>query len=90
MAIIGVNLIDGEIESSSTVTDETTWGVTPAVGSSGTYSDGAHTHGTPANPISEQAFIADPSGGTVQDSEARTAINSILDALIANGIIASS
>lgn len=115
------------IAVSATVEDETSWGVTPAAGSSGTYSDGAHTHGTPANPVtfgttegtccegddsrlsdtrdpnahthgiadvtdypSEQTHIADPTGGTVQDSEARTAINSILDALIANGIIASS
>ena len=52
----------------------------------------AHTHGIAdiTDYPSEQTFIADPSGGTVQDSEARTAINAILDALIANGIIASS
>ena len=34
--------------------------------------------------------IADPSGGTTADTEARTAINAILDALEANGIVASS
>jgi hypothetical protein len=52
MAIIGVNIINGDIEFSSTVADETTWGVTPAAGASGKISDGAHTHGTPANPVS--------------------------------------
>ena len=35
-------------------------------------------------------FIADPTGGATTDAEARTAINSILDVLIAHGLIASS
>ena len=36
------------------------------------------------------SFIADPSGGSTIDAEARTAINSILDALDAVGIMAAS
>ena len=45
-----------------------------------------------ATPVVQGAFIADPSGGGVGevDSNARSAINSILDRLIAFGIIASS
>ena len=35
---------------STTVTSETTWGITPAAGSSETYSRGDHTHGSPAQP----------------------------------------
>lgn len=38
----------------------------------------------------QQSFIADPSGGVMADTEARAAIVSILDALIAHGLIASS
>jgi phosphoribosylaminoimidazole carboxylase (NCAIR synthetase) len=34
--------------------------------------------------------IADPSGGATQDAEARTAIEAILDALDAVGIMAAS
>lgn len=34
----------------STVTDETTWGVTPAVGTDTEYARQDHTHGTPAQP----------------------------------------
>ncbi len=34
--------------------------------------------------------IADPTGGATQDAEARTAINAILDALDAVGIMAAS
>ena len=36
------------------------------------------------------SFIADPTGGSTIDAEARTAINSILDALDAVGIMAAS
>lgn len=36
------------------------------------------------------AVIADPTGGVTQDAEARTAINAILDALDAVGIMAAS
>lgn len=36
------------------------------------------------------ALIADPTGGGTQDAEARTAINAILDALDAVGIMAAS
>lgn len=36
-------------------------------------------------PVAQQASIADPSGGVTVDSEARTAINSILDVLDAFG-----
>lgn len=35
-------------------------------------------------------FIADPTGGSTIDAEARTAINAILDALDAVGIMAAS
>lgn len=34
----------------STVTDETSWGITPAVGSDTEYARQGHTHGTPADP----------------------------------------
>lgn len=36
---------------------------------------------------SRSAFIADPSGGATTDTEARTAINAILDALVAQGLM---
>lgn len=36
------------------------------------------------------AFIADPTAGGTQDAEARTAINAILDLLIAQGLMAAS
>lgn len=36
----------------------------------------------------QQSTIADPSGGVTQDAEARTAINAIIDALQAHGLIA--
>lgn len=39
-------------------------------------------------PIIQQNTINDPSGGTIIDSEARTAINSILDVLDAYGFTA--
>ena len=35
---------------SSSVTDETTWGITPAAGTASAYSRGDHTHGSPADP----------------------------------------
>lgn len=35
---------------SASVTDETTWGITPAAGASANYSRGDHTHGSPAAP----------------------------------------
>lgn len=38
----------------------------------------------------QASLIADPSGGGTQDAEARTAINSILDLLIANGLMAAA
>jgi hypothetical protein len=39
---------------------------------------------------SQQSHIADPSGGLIVDSEARTAINSILSTLETHGLVASS
>lgn len=36
------------------------------------------------------AVIADPSGGATVDAESRTAINAIIDALQAAGIVASA
>lgn len=41
-------------------------------------------------PATQQSHIADPSGGTVIDAEARTAINSILAALETFGFLATS
>jgi len=38
----------------------------------------------------QAALIADPTGGTTTDAEARTAIGSIIDALQAFGIVATS
>jgi|DEB0MinimDraft_10_1074344.scaffolds.fasta_scaffold00046_2 hypothetical protein len=38
----------------------------------------------------ESTFIADPSGGATQDAEARSAINDILDVLIAHDLMAAS
>lgn len=43
-----------------------------------------------ATPVSRQAHIADPSGGSTVDTEARTAINSILAALESFGFLATS
>lgn len=43
-----------------------------------------------ATPVSRQAHIADPSGGATVDTEARTAINSILVALELFGFLATS
>jgi hypothetical protein len=40
--------------------------------------------------VAAQTHIADPSGGATADTQARTAINSILDALEAAGIVAAS
>lgn len=40
--------------------------------------------------VVRQAFIADPTGGAIVDAESRTAINAILDILIAFGLMASS
>lgn len=40
--------------------------------------------------IQIQTFIADPSGGATVDAEARTAINAILDLLIAVGAMEAS
>jgi len=38
----------------------------------------------------QHALVGDPSGGATQDAEARTAINAIIDALQAFGIVATS
>lgn len=38
----------------------------------------------------QAVLIADPTGGTTTDAEARTAINAIIDALQAFGIVATS
>lgn len=43
-----------------------------------------------ATPVARQAHIADPSGGSTVDAEARTAINSILAALENFGFLATS
>lgn len=43
-----------------------------------------------ATPVSQPAFISDPTGGGTEDSEARTAINAILDLLASTGLMAAS
>lgn len=43
-----------------------------------------------ADAVARQSHIADPSGGSTEDSQARTAINAILDALEAYGLLATS
>lgn len=43
-----------------------------------------------ATPVGTQAHIADPAGGGTQDTQARTAINSILNALEVFGLLATS
>ncbi len=60
-------------------------GATGATGSTG--STGATGPGWEPTP---SAFVADPTGGAITDAEARTAINSILDILIAQGLMAAS
>jgi hypothetical protein len=42
----------------TTVTDETTWGISPAVGTDTEYARAGHTHGTPANPVTGPALVA--------------------------------
>lgn len=42
----------------STVESETTFGITPAVGTDAEYARQDHTHGTPANPVTEAAVTA--------------------------------
>lgn len=42
-----------------------------------------------ANAAAAEAVIADPAGGATTDAEARTAINAIIDALQAFGIVAT-
>lgn len=46
----------------TTVTDETTWGITPAVGSDTEYARQDHTHGSPARPAGE-LLVADGTSG---------------------------
>jgi hypothetical protein len=48
------------------------------------------TEGGAVIKLYQQALIADPSGGGTQDAEARTAINSILDLLENNGLMAAA
>ena len=42
----------------TTVTDETSFGITPAAGTDTEYARQDHTHGTPANPVTEAAVSA--------------------------------
>jgi hypothetical protein len=46
--------------------------------------------GVAKTPVTTQAHIADPSTGATVDSQARTAINAILDVLEAFGLTATS
>jgi hypothetical protein len=47
----------------STVTSETTWGITPAVGTSEDYARADHTHGTPAEPTGTGGGLTNLDGG---------------------------
>jgi hypothetical protein len=51
-------------DPASTVTDETTWGITPAVGSDTEYARQDHTHGTPAEPGGVGAILISDSPST--------------------------
>jgi len=55
-----------------------------SLGASGAFGIGGVT------PSAQKTKIADPSGGGTQDAEARTAINSIIDALEAFGFTSST
>jgi hypothetical protein len=46
--------------------------------------------GVAKTPVAQQTHIADPTGGATVDSQARTAINAILDVLDAFGLTAAS
>lgn len=46
------DVADGITEPGDTVSDETTFGITPNAGASDNFSRSDHTHGTPANPVS--------------------------------------
>jgi hypothetical protein len=46
--------------------------------------------GTAAAPVTTQAKIADPASGGTVDTQARTAINAIIDALEAFGITSTT
>lgn len=58
----------------STVTDETTWGVTPAVGVGTAYARDDHTHGSPAEPVeSDPVFLASEAAGLAAGDAAKLA-----------------
>lgn len=61
-----------------------TWGTIPAKSVKTT------KLGVNKTPVVQQAHIADPSSGGTVDSQARTAINAILDVLEAYGLTAAS
>lgn len=46
------------VSPASTVEDETTWGITPAVGTDAEYARRDHTHGSPADPVTGAAISA--------------------------------
>ncbi len=54
----GAALDNGGGTPASTVTDETTFGITPAVGTDTEYARQGHTHGSPPNPVTEAAILA--------------------------------
>ena len=70
--------------------DDTAVGQPVGVALEAATADGDVVEVVPTQPANTQSHIADPSGGTTVDAEARTAINGILDALEANGILATS
>lgn len=54
---------------SPTVVSETAFGQAAAVGASGKYSDGAHSHGTPVNPLPAHVAASDPHPGYALDTD---------------------
>jgi hypothetical protein len=87
---------DGPPRGSSTaVVSETSFGLTPAVGTSSLYAKEDHTHGTPANPViksttgvSEAAFVQN--GGAVVNDDSTFGgytIAQIVKALQVTGIL---
>lgn len=71
----------------TTVTDETTWGITPAVGSDDEYARQDHTHGSPAEPVGGELLVADgmtgPNGITptayVEEADVHTTTSGTLE-----------
>jgi len=57
----------------STVTDETTFGISPAVGTDSEYARQDHTHGSPTNPVTAHEAAGDPHPGYLTPAEGNAA-----------------